>query len=87
MPLNVNDLVLIRIPYKSSAIDKVTNKFFHLYYDPYKISESYENSSYKLVHPLNSKPLKGAYNRESLKKYIIDNIESRLGRGPTQFRY
>ena len=39
VPLNVNDLVLIRIPYKTSAIDKVTKKFFHLYYGPYKISE------------------------------------------------
>ena len=28
VPLNVNDLVLIRIPYKSSAIDKVTKNFF-----------------------------------------------------------
>lgn len=67
--LNIGDLVLLRVPYPSSAIEKVTAKFFHLYYGPYRLSEKYGENAYRLVDPENPAIVKGTYNRSSLRKY------------------
>ena len=37
IPLKVGDLVLLRVPGISNAVDGVTKKFFKLYEDPYVI--------------------------------------------------
>lgn len=35
--LKEGDFVLLRVPKKSDAIQKVTRKFFHLFYGPYRV--------------------------------------------------
>ena len=71
VPLEVGDLVLLRVPYPSSAIDKVTAKFFHLYYGPYRLSKKYGENAFRLVDPNDTTIEKGTYNRISLRKYHL----------------
>lgn len=67
--LKIDDLVLLRVPKKSDKLKGVTEKFFHLYYGPYKISQTFGNNAFELVEKDNSDSVIGIYNRCSLKKY------------------
>ena len=66
---NVGDLVLLRVPSQSSKINQHIGKFFHLYRGPHIVLKTFENNSYKLGHSGNSEPLKGSFNKSSLKRY------------------
>lgn len=68
--LKVGDLVLLRVPKISDAFKRLTRKFFHLYYGPYKIIKDFGNNAYRLVAIENDSRIIGVYNRSSLKKYI-----------------
>lgn len=72
--LDEGDLVLLRIPKLSDALKKVTRKFFHLFYGPYKISTKLGNNSYELVK-IDGDRCVGIHNHSNLRKYIQrDNI-------------
>ena len=67
--LSVGDLVLLRVKHLSSALDKVTHKFFHLFEDPYLLSKAVGGNAYVLADPNNPEEIKGTYNRTNLRKY------------------
>lgn len=68
--LKINELVLLHVPKLSDAFKKLTRKFFHLYYGPYRISRDFENNAFELVDVNNPERIIGIYNRCRLKKYI-----------------
>lgn len=67
--LNVGDLVLLRVPFQSSTLNKVTHKFFHIYHGPYEIIKNIGGNAYQLVDVNNPSKIIGTYNRVSLRKY------------------
>lgn len=67
--LKINDLVMLRVRHLSNALDKVTQKFFHLYEGPFRIDEIIGEDAYVLVDPSDSTVVKGTYNRRNLSKY------------------
>lgn len=69
VPLEVGDLVLLRVPFQSKACDRVTAKFFHLFQGPYRIGKIIGKNAFLLVDKDDPKIIKNVYNRCSLKKY------------------
>ena len=69
--LREGDLVLLKVPRLSNAIDKTTHKFFHIYEGPYKILRDLRNNSFELIDLKNNEKIIGVYNRVSLKKYTM----------------
>lgn len=67
--LNENDLVLLKVPLPSNALDRVTHKFFHIYQGPYKITKVLGKNAFVLSNPENSQDVKGIHNRVNLRKY------------------
>lgn len=67
------DWVLLRVPKRSDAMAKVTMKFFHLFYGPYQIAQSFENNAYELADVSDVHRILGIYNQCHLKKYIKPN--------------
>jgi transposase InsO family protein len=67
--LKINDLVLIRVPIQSSALDRVTQKFFHLFQGPYRITKIIGNNAYQLSEKDDPFKIKGTYNRANLRPY------------------
>lgn len=67
--LKVGDLVLLRVPHISKAIDNTIKKFFHLYEGPYRISKSYDNNAFELCDISDCAKIIGIHNRQFLKKY------------------
>lgn len=65
----VNDLVMLRVPQMSNALDKVTKKFFHLYQGPYEISKIVAKNAYQLRDRNDKNKIIGTYNQLSLKPY------------------
>lgn len=70
--MNEGDLVLLRVPKQSDALKKVTRKFFHIFYGPYKIKIKLGNNSYELVG-IEWDRFHGIYNQANLRKYIKIN--------------
>ena len=67
--LNLNDLVLVRIPRQSDALNKCIAKFFHIYYGPYRISRIFNRNAYELADCKNPEKIIGKYNRIDLRLY------------------
>lgn len=67
--LNINDLVLLKVPLPFNASDRVTHKFFHIYQGPYKIIRTIGKNAFVLCNPENENDIKGTYNRINLRKY------------------
>ena len=65
----IDDLVLLRVPHQSNALQKQIKKFFHLYYGPYRINKCFNDNAYELVEKENHKKIIGHYNRCDLKMY------------------
>ena len=62
--------MLLNEPKQSDYLKKVTGKFFHLYFGPYKISKVFGNNAYELVNAGNNLEVKGIFNQCNLKRYI-----------------
>ena len=76
--LQVGDKVLVRIPYKSSALDKVISKFCHIYYGPYRISRVFNENAFEVGEIDESNRMLDHYNRADLRVYYTkepDNCE------------
>ena len=73
VPLEVGDLVLLRVPHLSGKSQKVIYKFFHLYEGPYKISKIKGGNAFYLTE-IDSEKEKGTYNRLSLKKFHVSDF-------------
>ena len=67
--LKVGDLVLLRVPHLSDAVQKQIAKFFRLYEGPYQIQSRIGNNAFKLVSVDDPAVVKGTYNRLLLRKY------------------
>lgn len=67
--LKVGDLVLLRVPHMSKAIDNTIKKLFHLYEGPYRISKSYDNNAFELCDISDCAKIIGIHNSQFLKKY------------------
>lgn len=67
--LKVHNLVLLKVPPISKAIDKTVKKFFHLYEGPYRIHKVLDNNAFVLGN-IDTK-VKGTFNRQSLKSIIV----------------
>lgn len=65
----VGDLVMVDETKQSDAIKKLTHKFFHLFYGPYRISRVFGNNSYEFVNVDDPNVVKGRYIRCSLKRH------------------
>lgn len=70
LELNEGDLVLLHVPKLSDALKKVTRKFFHIYYGPYRIQRKFDNNAYELVAIDRDKKNMGIHNHVNLKKYV-----------------
>jgi len=70
--LQENDLVLLRTPHLSKAIDKEISKFFDLYEGPYKINKMLSDKVCQISDIRNKDRIIGIYNRALLKKYIVE---------------
>ena len=68
--LREGDWVLLRIPKQSSKFDKVTHKFFHIFFGPYQIIKDFKNNSYELADVNNPLKCIGVHNHSNLKKYV-----------------
>ena len=44
-PLKVGDLVLLKIPKSSNALNKKVAKFFHIYYGPYTVARVFNDNA------------------------------------------
>jgi len=71
--LHENDLVLLRTPHLSKAIDKEISKFFELYEGPYRINKMLSDRVCQLSDIKNKDRIIGIYNQALLKKYIVGN--------------
>ena len=67
--LNVGDKVLLRVKRLSNALDKVTQKFFHLFEGPNVISQCLGPNAFVLVDSRRDDAIVGTYNRANLRKY------------------
>lgn len=67
--LKLGDLVLLRVPHMSKAIDNTIKKLFHLYEGPYRISRVYNNNAFELCDVDDCAKIIGIHNRQFLKKY------------------
>ena len=67
--LSIGDLVLLRIPHLSDAIQKQICKFFHIYEGPFRIVGQTGGNAFKLVDCDDSTKVKGIYNRLNTRKY------------------
>nr|AKD28118.1 pol polyprotein [Glypta fumiferanae] len=72
IPLSVGDLVLLRVRHLSSALDKVIQKFFHLFEGPYRIVRCVGANAFALAEPGNEVIEIGIYNRSNLRKYYVE---------------
>lgn len=66
--LEAGDLVLLRVPHLSNAVQQKTHKFFHLYQGPYVIGKSIGKNAFELRNR-ESNTVLGVYNRSNLRKY------------------
>lgn len=67
--LKADDLVLLRLPRPSSALDNVTKKFFLLYEGPYRILRMIGRNACVLTEFDPPYSIKGTYNRANLRLY------------------
>ena len=67
--IKLNDLVLVRIPKQSSAVDNTISKFFHIYYGPYRVTRTFNANTYELAYLDNARRIVGRYNRADLRFY------------------
>ena len=70
--LKIRDLVLIRAPHLSNAVQKQTHKFFHIYEGPFKIVRIAGPNAFVLSLVNDEKIIKGTYNRLNLRRYYND---------------
>lgn len=69
--LKEGDLVLLGVPKQSDALKKVTRKFFHLYYGPYRIIKDFQNNAFQLSQVDDESQIIGTYNQVNLKRYHL----------------
>ena len=69
VPINVGDLVLLRVHKPSSLNDKKISKFFHLYYGPYRVHRAFNENAYELREKDHPERLVGNYKRADLCVY------------------
>ena len=69
--LSVGDLVLLRVPHLSDALQKQVIKFFHIYEGPFRIVKIVGNNAFSLAAPDDETKIKGTYNRFHLRKYYV----------------
>lgn len=65
----VGDLVLLKNPHMSSAINKEIKKFFHLFTGPYVVQKVLGKNAYLLVCPKSGKELE-IYNVNNMQPYV-----------------
>ena len=65
----VGDLVLLKIPKQSDAINKKISKFFHLYYGPFEVARVFNENAFELSELHNKDKIIGHYNRLHIKPY------------------
>lgn len=63
--LNIGDLVLLRVPYLSNALENITKKFCHLYEGPYRISRLVGKNAFNIFDLAKSREKPGSFHRES----------------------
>ncbi|XP_011697582.1 PREDICTED: uncharacterized protein LOC105455741 [Wasmannia auropunctata] len=73
--LGINDLVLVRRSELSSALDKVTKKFFQLYEGPYKVKKIIPPNAYQLCNIEDKEKIRGTFNKALLKKYYNETAK------------
>lgn len=71
--LELKDLVLLRVRHLSNALDKVIQKFFHLFEGPYRIIQKIGENAFVLADPEDESKKIGTYNRLNLRKYYINS--------------
>lgn len=69
VPLEVDDLVLLRVRHLSNAFDRVIKKFFHLFEGPYRIIKKNGENACVLADVNDNSKVLGTYNRLNLRKY------------------
>ena len=69
--LDVGDLVLLRVPHLSNAMQNQINKLFHVYEGPYKIARTAGSNAFELSIPEDINQIKGVYNRLNRKRYYV----------------
>ena len=67
--LNIDDLVLLRVPHLSDAAQGMIHKFFDLFEGPFKISRVCGSNAFELVTLDENARVKGVFNRYNLRKY------------------
>lgn len=67
--LKEDELVLVRVPHQSVALDKQIYKFFHLYEGPFRIHKRIGENAFLLTEIDRPDVIHGTYNHCSLKKY------------------
>ena len=70
--LGIGDLVLLRVPHLSNAIQKQTHKFFRIYEGPFKIVSNSGPNAFVLSLVNDENIIKGTYNRLNLRRYYKD---------------
>lgn len=68
--LNEGDLVLLREPHLSNALEKEIHKFFHIYIGPFIINKKIGENAFEIIDKNNKNRKKGVYNRTELRKYF-----------------
>ena len=71
--MDIGDLVLIRVPHLSNAIQKQTLKFFHVYEGPFEIVRNVGENAFVVRLPDDETVIKGTYKRFNLRKYYSDS--------------
>lgn len=69
VPLDVGDLVLLRVPFQSNAHHRMISEFFLLFQGPYRIGKVIGSNAFLLVDPEDPKLVKNVYNQCSFRKY------------------
>ena len=63
------DLVLLKVPRLSNALNGVTRKFFHLFEGPYKITRAVGPNAFMLCDTNDETKVIGIHNRANLRRY------------------
>ena len=88
VPLKIGDLVLLRVPKLSSALDRTIAKFFHLFYGPYEIARMFNENGFELSEIRHSERVVGRYNRADLRVYYALPFESEdASKAPKENRF
>lgn len=74
--LAIGDTVLLRVRHLSNALDKVIQKFFHLFEGPYVILKQIGQNAFVLGDPKNNLAEIGTYNRLNLRKYYAPVVDA-----------